>query len=64
MVVIWDKAACWLHMNNLWFIAEVHSLLNSCKLQEPVNGHVVQAVCVKMAKMYLRACVRETKGNI
>lgn len=50
-------------MDDLWPITEVQSLLNSGELQEPVNGHVVQAVCVKMGKMNLRACVREQKGK-
>lgn len=45
-----------LHVDDLWLIAEVQSLLNSSKLQEPVNGHVVQAVCIKMRKMNLCAC--------
>lgn len=42
-----------LHMDDLWLIAEVQSLLNPSELQQPVNGHVVQAVCVKMGKMNL-----------
>lgn len=48
-----------LHMYDLWLIAEVQSLLNSSKLQQPVNGHVVQPVCVKMGKMNLCAYVGE-----
>lgn len=47
-------------MDDLWLIAEVQGLLNSGELKEPVNGHVVQAVHVKMGKMNLRAC-REKK---
>lgn len=48
-----------LHMDDLWLIAEVQSLLNSSELQQPVNGHVVQPVCVKMDKMNLCACAGE-----
>lgn len=59
-----SQAASRLHMDDLWLIAEVQSLLNSGELQEPVNGHVVQAVCVKMGKMNLRACEREEKRNM
>lgn len=50
-----SKVVSWLHMDDLWFIIEVQSLLNSGKLQKPVYGHVVQAVHVKMAKMNCRA---------
>lgn len=44
-----------LHMDDLGFIAEVQSALNTGELQQPVNGHVVQMVHVKMAEMHLRA---------
>lgn len=46
-------------MDDLWLIAEVQSLSGSGELQEPGNGHVVQAVHVKMGKMNLRACREE-----
>lgn len=49
------QAASWLHMDDLWLITEVQSLLNSGELQEPINGHVVQAVHVEMWKMDSRA---------
>lgn len=49
----------WLHVDDLWLIAEVQSLSGSGELQEPGNGHVVQAVHVKMGKMNLRACREE-----
>lgn len=42
-----------LQMDDLWLAAEVHRVINSGVLQQPVYGHVVQAVCVKMCKMYL-----------
>lgn len=54
------KQTRWLHMNDCWLITEVQSLLNPSELQEPVNGHVVQAVHVRMGKMNPRAC-REKK---
>lgn len=37
----YTQMASSLHMDDLWLIVEVQSLLNSSKLQEPVNGHVV-----------------------
>lgn len=46
-----------LQMDDLWLAAEVHCVMNASMLQQPVNGHVVQAVCVKMGIMYLCACV-------
>ena len=58
--VMWGEAqfqaASWLYMDDLWPIAKVQSLLNSSELQEPGNGHMVQAVCVIMGKMNLRPC--------
>lgn len=52
-----------LHMDDLW-LAEIQCLLNSSELEEPVDGHVVEAIGIKMAKMYLCACVRGKKlGN-
>lgn len=45
-----------LQMDDLWLAAEVHCVMNAGVLQQPVNGHVVQAVCVKMGIMYLCAC--------
>lgn len=45
-----------LQMDNLWLAVEVHCVINPSMLQQPVNGHVVQAVCVKMRKMYLCTC--------
>lgn len=39
-------------MDDLWLAAEVNCLINSSVLQQPVYGHVVQAVCVEMRKMY------------
>lgn len=47
-----------LQMDDLWLAAEVHCVIHSSVLQQPVNGHVVQAVCVKMGKMHLCACVK------
>lgn len=46
-------------MDDLRLAAEVHCVINSGVLQQPINGHVVQAVCVKMRKMYLCTCVIE-----
>lgn len=43
-------------MDDLWLAAEVHRVINSGVLQQPVYGHVVQAVCVEMRKMYLCTC--------
>lgn len=43
-------------MHDLW-LAEIQCLLNSSEVQEPVNGHMVEAIAIKMAKMDLRACV-------
>lgn len=43
-------------MNDFRLIAEVNRFLSSCKLKEPVDGHVVQAVHVKMGKMDFGAC--------
>lgn len=42
-------------MEDLRLIAEVQSLLNSGELQEPVDGHVVQAVHVEMGEINLGA---------
>lgn len=50
-------------MENLWLVAEVHRVINSGVLQQPVYGHVVQAVCVEMCKMYLCTCVRGGRVN-
>lgn len=47
-------------MDDLW-LAEIQCLLNSSELEEPVDGHVVEAVAIKMAKMDLRTCVRGKK---
>lgn len=47
--------ATWLYVQDLWLIAEVQSLLNTSELQEPVDGHVIQAVHVKMGEMDLGA---------
>lgn len=47
-------------MDDLWLAAEVHRVFNSSVLQQPVYGHVVQAVCVEMRKMYLCTC--ESRG--
>lgn len=43
-------------MHDLW-LAEIQRLLNSSELEEPVNGHVVKAIGIKMAEMYLCTCV-------
>lgn len=49
-------------MNNLG-LAEIQCVLNSSELEEPVDGHVVEAVGIKMAKVHLCACVRGEKKN-
>lgn len=51
-----------LHMNNPG-LAEIQCLLNSSELEEPVDGHVVEAVGIKMAKMHLCACVGGEGGR-
>lgn len=44
-----------LHMDDLWLNGEVQGLLDSGELKQPVNGHVVQPIHVKMGEMNLRA---------
>lgn len=68
---MWGEAhfqvVSWLYVDDLWLIVEVQSLLDSSKLHEPGDGHVVQTVHVKMGKMNLRACrerVREKMRKI
>lgn len=49
-----------LQVDDLW-LAEIQCLLNSSELEEPVDGHVVEAIGIEMAKMYLCTCVRGKK---
>jgi len=57
------RRAAQLHMDDLWLVAEVQSLLKSGVLQEPVDGHVVQPVHVEMGEMNLGACEEETQAR-
>lgn len=49
-------------MDDLWFITEVQSVLNSSELKEPGDGHVIQVVHIKVTKMNVRAC-KKREGN-